>query len=148
MDQLRLKLAYSTLLESTAHAPPSSIRDLILEVDLIAGSFGVAFDDRESIACADEDLDKELIVTAASLVKVSEDLHDGLLEEIENLLARNVPHSCFFYIVRSKLWETDSKAWARLVGLMLFHVKDPESFLPITAVIAQRIPGGEGIDEA
>lgn len=148
MQQLRLSLAYKILLEASAHAPPSGIRNLILDVDLTVASFGVGFNDRENVTCPDSDLTAELVAAAAPLVRISEDLHDELLGEIELALARHAPQACIFYIAKSKLWECAPETWSRLIGLLVRHVTNTDAQHAITAVIAQRILGGEGIDEA
>ena len=148
MNGNRLKLVYPILLEAGAHTPPADLRELILEVDLLVASFGLGLSDRDSIDCTDSELATELVVTAAPLVRIPEDLHDVLCTEIEDALAKHAPRACVLYLAKSKLWEKDAEVWSHLIGLLVRHVKNPEAQLAITAVIAQRISGGDETDEA
>jgi len=144
----RLKLVYETLLGVRAHTTLDDLRNLILELDLLVASFGLGINDRELVSCSDAELVTELVLTAAPLVKVTEDLHGLLCTEIEDMLARHAPNACILYAARSKLWEVDIEAWARVMGMVLRHVKNSKAGLVITAVIAERVAGEEVADEA
>jgi hypothetical protein len=137
-QQQRLKLAYQILLDAGAHTPSEKLRHLILDIDLIAASFGVGLNNRESIDCADSELAAELVVSAAPLVRIPADLHDVLCTEIQDALARHATKCCALYIVETRLWEFDKTAWARLISLLLTKIENPEACLDVTAVIFER----------
>lgn len=144
----RLKIAYETLLGAGAHTPSAGLRELIVQTELIGVGFGVCDSDCETVTCDESELHIELLVAAAPLVKVSDELQDILTGEIEDLLARFAPKAAILYAVRTKLWQTAPDAWARLMGQLLLHVQTPESGLAITAVIAERISNVKGSNEA
>lgn len=147
MDQQhRLKLIYKILLDAGTQTPAGKLRELILDIDLIAASFGVGFNNRESVDCADSELPAELVVSAAPLVRIPEDLHDVLCTEIEDALARHATTCCALYIAETRLWEIDKMAWARLIALLLPKIDNSEACLAITAVVFERSFEKEGVN--
>lgn len=135
----RLESAYECMLRAGGMTPAPRLRRLILEIDLVAASFGLLADPRDEIDGPDEALPMELVLAAAVFTQIPVDLQPDLAGDLEEALARHCPIAAVAHFVRVKLWMIDQPEWARLMGLVLNHVTNEEACKAITAVIVNHV---------
>jgi hypothetical protein len=136
----RIGTAYVLLHSGYALADEPTRRDLVLAMDNVAASVGCRYVVRDEINLPAEALKQEFYRVVETIADVHESMHPLVQDDFEESLAIYLPVECLEHMLAHRLWETDTKNWARLIGLIITHLTENEpTCRRITEVIREYV---------